>query len=189
MENHRATHADRVKGKGRVNRQRRGARLALSALVASALLLPVSASTSPALACGAGAAPGPQKTIEVQAKALKKVVKRGKVVKILVKTYRPAQKDFMTTGLDLPPGTPMQPAADMPFTLGVLTGNGYVYQNVASKTNSQGKRTVKMKLEKYHKPGSAEIRVRAFVDHLPNGQCAEIQEYGYMELKNAFKVL
>lgn len=178
------------KGKVRgVNGQRRKATkmLLLAALVASSLLAPASFGSSPVSACGA--APGPQRTIEVQAKALKKVVKRGKVAKIEVKTYRPAQKDFAGTGIDMPGGTPMQPAGDMPFTLGVLTGNGYVYQNVANKTDSEGKRVVKMKLEKYHKPGSAELRVRAFIDHLPNGQCAEIQEYGYIEKKNAFKVL
>jgi hypothetical protein len=48
-----------------------------------------------------------------------------------------------------------------------------------------------MKLEKYHRPGSAEIRVRAFLDHTPqlSGQCVEMQEYGYTEVKKAFRVL
>jgi hypothetical protein len=156
-------------------------------MVASALLVPATVGSAPALGCSS--APGPQKTIEVEAKALTKVVKRGKVVKIEVRTYRPAQKDFATTGVDLPPGLPMQPAGDMPFTLGVLTGNGYVYQNIANKTDSEGVRVVRMKLEKYHKPGAAELRVRAFLDHFPNGQCIEAQEYGYIEIKNAFTVL
>lgn len=173
-----------------VERKRRGVRTGLAGcLVASALLAPATLGSVPALGCGA--APGPQKTIEVQAKALKKVVKRGKVARVEVKTYRPAQRDFANSGTDIPPGVPMQPAGDIPFTLGVLTGNGYVYQNVASQTDSEGKRVVKMRLERYHKPGPAELRVRAFIDHTPqtSGQCVEVQEYGYMEKKNAFKVL
>jgi len=172
---------------GGVNAQRRGTRFLLAGLVAASLLAPASLGSNLALACNS--APGPQRTIEVQAKALKKVVKRGKIAKIEVKTYRPAQKDFLSSGTDIPPGTPMQPAADVPFTLGVLTGNGYVYQNVANRTDSEGKRVVKMRLEKYHRSGTAELRVRAFIDHLPNAQCVEIQEYGYTEIEKAFTVL
>jgi hypothetical protein len=166
----------------------RGAKLALAGLVASTLISPASLGSAPAFGCNT--APGPQRTIEVQAKALAKTAKRGKVVAIEVKTYRPAQKNLLDQGIDVPPGTPMEPATDIPFTLGVLTGNGYVYQNIASQTDSEGKRVVKIKLERYHKRGSAEIRVRAFKDHTPqlSGQCVEIQEYGYLEVPNAFIV-
>ena len=170
--------------------KRHGARFALAGMIAAALIAPASVGVAPALACNT--APGPQRTIEVEAKALTKVVKRGKVAKIEVKTYRPAQEDFASTGISFPAGTvPMQPAGNIPFTLGVLTGNGYVYQNIASETDENGVRVVSMKLEKYHRPGSAEIRVRAFLDHTPNlsGQCVEIQEYGYVEIPKAFKVL
>jgi hypothetical protein len=168
--------------------QLRGTRAIVAGLVAAALLTPASAGSAPALGCNA---PGPQRTLEVRAKALNKKVKRGKVVAVEVKTYRPAQKDFASTGADMPAGTPLQPAGDVPFTLGVLTGGGYVYQNVANQTDSEGGRVVKMKLEKYHKPGMAEIRVRAFIDHTPqlSGQCVEVQEYGYTEIKKAFRVL
>lgn len=173
-----------------MRQHRGGAKIALAGLIASAAFAaPAYLGAAPALACGA--APGPQRTLEVQAKPLSKVVKRGEVAKVEVRTYRPAQQDFLGTGIDMPAGTPMEPAGDIPFTLGVLTGGGYVYQNVASKTDSEGKRIVKMRLAKYHKPGSAEIRVRAFIDHSPqtSGQCVEVQEYGYTELENAFQVL
>jgi hypothetical protein len=168
----------------------KGTRIGLAGILAAgALVVPSSLGLAPAVACS-DSAPGPQRTLEVQAKALNKVVKRGKVVKIEVKTYRPAQEDFAGTGTTMPPGVPLQPAGDVPFTLGVLTGGGYVYQNIASKTNADGTQLVKMKLERYHKPGPADIRVRAFVDHSPStsSSCVEIQEYGYSEVKNAFKV-
>lgn len=169
----------------------RGTRVALAGMVAAALLAPASAGLSPAFGCGA-TAPGPQRTLEVETKALTKVVKRGKVAKIEVKTYRPAQENFLSSGVSFPPGVvPLQPAGDVPFTLGVLTGGGYVYQNLASKTNADGLRVVKMRLEKYHEPGSADVVVRAFVDHSPqtSSQCVEMQEYGYKEVKKAFRVL
>jgi hypothetical protein len=169
--------------------KKRGAKLILAGLVASALLAPASVGSAPALGCNN--VPGPQRTLEVKARALNKKVKRGKVVSVEVKTYRPAQKDFASTGVDMPAAVPLQPAGDVPFTLGVLTGGGYVYQNVANQTDSEGERVVKMKLEKYHRPGMAEIRVRAFLDHTPqlSGQCVEMQEYGYTEVLKAFKVL
>lgn len=168
---------------------KRGTRVALAGIVAAALLVPVSSSLNAALACSA--APGPQRTIEVQAKALTDVVKRGDVAKIEVKTYRPAQEDFAGTGVSFPAGTvPMQPAGEIPFTLGVLTGDGYIYQNIASETDETGTRVVKMKLKKYHTPGSAGLRVRAFRDHTSgmDTQCVEIQEYGYIQKEDAFIV-
>ena len=118
------------------------------------------------------------------------MVARGEVAKVEVKTYRPAQEDPLSTGITLPAGAPLQPAGDVPFTLGILTGGGYVYQNLASKTNADGTRVVKMRLETYHKKGLAEIRVRAFIDHTPqtSSQCVEVQEYGYKEIEKAFKV-
>ena len=167
---------------------RKGTRLALAALVASALLAPASLGSTPAFGCSS--APGPQRTLEVEGEALTKVVARGAVAKVEVKTYRPAQERFLDN-IDFPPGVvPMQPAGDVPFTLGVLTGNGYVYQNVASATNADGVKVVKMRLEHYHKKGFAEVRLRAFVDHSPqtSSQCVEIQEYGYKEIPKAFKV-
>jgi hypothetical protein len=168
----------------------RRTRIGLAGMVAAALLAPASAGLSPALACST--APGAQRTLEVQGKALTKVVKRGKVAKIEVRTYRPAQEDFLSSGVDFPPGVvPLQPAGNVPFTLGVLTGGGYVYQNLASITNDDGVRVVKMRLEKYHDPGPADIVIRAFIDHTPqtSGQCVEVQEYGYREIKKAFTVL
>ena len=167
-------------------KHRRGA-LFLSAVVSAALIAPASVGSAPALGC---AAPGPQRTLEVTVKSLTKVVKRKNIAKIEVRTYRPAQENLADTGLNLPPGTPMEPAGNIPITVGVLTGGGYVYQNVANQTDSEGVRVVKMRLESYHKPGSAELRARAFIDHSPNtsGQCVEIQEYGYTEQKNAFLV-
>lgn len=163
--------------------------MALSAVVASALLAPASLGSAPALGC-AGSVPGPQKTLEVQAKALVKSVKRGKIAVFEVRTYRPARKDFAGTGLDIPAGVPRQAAGDVPFTLGVLTGGGYIYQNVANKTDSEGKRVVKVKLKAYQKVGWATIRVRAFIEHTPqtSGTCVEFSEVGDAEVRKAFRV-
>lgn len=138
------------------------------------------------------AAPGPQRTMQVEVKALTKVVKRRNIAKIEVRTYRPAQENVLDSGVDLPPGVvPMQPAGDVRITVGVLTGGGFVYQNVPGSTNSEGVAVVKVRLQSSHKPGSAEVRARAFLDYFdqnPGGACVELQEYGYTEQKNAFLV-
>lgn len=135
--------------------------------------------------------PGEQNTIEVQLKVLDKVVARGEVVRIEVRTYRPAQKNTLNSGADLPPGLPMQPAGDIPLTVGVLTANERISQNIATKTDSEGKRLIKMKLGHYHRKGRAVVRGRARVDHFseqPVGTCVELWEGGYTELRDALKV-
>jgi hypothetical protein len=135
--------------------------------------------------------PGVQKTIEVEVKVLTKNVRRGKVAKFSVKTYRPAQKNFMDSGADMPPGGPKEPVGHVRLTVGVLTGNERVAQNLAEQTDDEGKRTVRMRLWKEHYRGPAELRIRALVDHFseqPTGTCVEAQEGGYTEIENAFTV-
>jgi hypothetical protein len=136
--------------------------------------------------------PGEQRTIEVEVKVLTKSVKRGRVAKIAVRTYRPAQKDFLNSGVDTPSGVPKEPVGNVRLTVGILTGNQYVAQNVANQTDDEGKRTVKVRLWKVHRTGPAELRVRALADHFseqPIGNtCVEAQEGGYTEVMNAFTV-
>jgi hypothetical protein len=136
--------------------------------------------------------PGEQRTLEVKVKVLTKHVKREQVAKIEVRTYRPAQEDFLgQEDADMPPGTPMEPVGNARLTVGVLTGNQRVSQTLASITNDNGKRVVKVDLFDYHFPGPAELRIRAQIDHFseqPQGTCVELQEGGYQEFKNAFTV-
>ena len=135
--------------------------------------------------------PGEQRTIQVEVKLLDKAVKRGKVVRIEARTYRPAQKDFLGSGAELPPGTPMDPVGPVRLTVGVLSGNGYVYQGLFAMTNDKGYALVKVKLKPYHEPGKADVRVRAFIDHFseqPANTCVELQECGITEVFDAFTI-
>jgi hypothetical protein len=135
--------------------------------------------------------PGEQNTIDIQMKVLDKVVARGQTVRIEVRTYRPAQKNFLNSGVDLPPGLPMQPAPDTPVTVGVLTANELIAQNIATKTDSEGKRLIKMKLGHYHHKGRAVVRAHSRIDHFseqPIGTCVELWEGGYTELRDALTV-
>jgi hypothetical protein len=161
-------------------------------MVAGALALSLAAVVPSATARPHGClVPGEQNTIEIQLKVLDKVVRRGETVRIEVRTYRPAQKNFVGTGVDLPPGLPMEPAPDTPVTVGVLTDNEHIAQNIATKTDSEGKRLVKMKLGYYHHKGPAVIRAHSRIDHFseqPVGTCVELWEGGYTELRDALKV-
>ena len=161
-------------------------------LLTSALTLSSFAAAPSTLARPHGClVPGEQRTVEVKLKVLDKVVARGDIVRIEVRTYRPAQEDFLGSGASMPAGTPMQPVGDTPVTLGVLTANEIIAQNVAIRTDSEGRRLVKMKLGSYHKKGPAVVRARAKIDHFseqPVGTCVELQEGGYAELRNALTV-
>jgi hypothetical protein len=135
--------------------------------------------------------PGEQRTIEVRLKVLQKTVNRGKSVPIEIRTYRPAQTDFLGTGVDLPPGLPMEPVGNVNITLAVLTANEYVSQAIATRTDAEGKRLVKFKVATYQRKGPAIVRARALVDHFseqPVGTCVELQEGGYTEVRNALTV-
>ena len=169
-----------------MNRRRRASAL-LAVLLGSAF---VGASPTPSL--GHCMVPGEQKTIEVEVKVLTKRVKRGQVAKFEVRTYRPARENFANSGANLPPGVvPMQPAGGVRLTVGVLTANETIAQNLAEQTNDEGKRLVKMKLGSYHRPGAADLRVKAFLDHFseqPANTCVELQEGGFAEIDKAFIV-
>ena len=161
-------------------------------LVAGALALSLTSVIPTATARPHGClVPGEQNTIEIQLKVLDRVVARGEVARIEIRTYRPAQKNTMNSGADLPPGVPMQPAADVRLTVGVLTANERIAQNIATQTDSEGKRLVRMKLERFHRKGKAVVRAKARIDHFseqPVGTCVELWEGGYTELRNSLTV-
>jgi hypothetical protein len=163
-----------------------------AALLAGALALSSITAGPSALARPAGCVvPGEQRTLEVKVKVLNKVVARGEVVRIQVRTYRPAQDDFLDLGVTMPPGTPMEPAGDTTLTVAVHSANQYRTQAMASETDSEGKRIVKMELGDHHKKGSGDVSVRAKLDHLserPANVCVELQEGGYTEVMNALTI-
>ena len=136
-------------------------------------------------------APGVQRTIEVKIKVLDKVVARGEIVRIEVRTYRPAQKDFLELGVDMPPGTPMEPVGNVRITLAVMTANQYRSQAIATQTDDNGRRLVKMRLESYQRKGPGDVSARAFLDHFserPANVCVEAQEGGYTVVENVLTV-
>ena len=164
-----------------------GVRLAATALVLAALG-PASSQARPTASC-AGFVPGPQRTIGATAKATPKAVARGEVVKISIYTFRPPDRRFLDVeGLDPPGSVPRQPAGNVNVTLGVESGGGYAAQNIGTKTNDEGRKTVKMRLDKYHYEGPAEVVVNAWIDHYKSDQCVEVQEYGNERFPNAFVI-
>ena len=166
-------------------------RAAAAVSVALAAIAPTAhaRTTAEAPFCFAGGlVPGQQRTIGIDAVASPKAVKRGKVVKITVTTYRPPEENFLDVeGLN-PPSEARQPAANVPIVMGIESGGGYVSQNLGSQTGEDGTKTLKVKLEKFHYKGPAELVVRAQIDHYMSDQCVEIQEYGYERFPNAFVI-
>ena len=167
-------------------------RAVAAATVALGVLAPAAQArtSSAAPVCFAsGLVPGQQRTIGIDAKASPKAVKRGGVVKISIFTFRPPNENALDVeGLNPPKEVPRQPAGNVNITLGVESGGGYVSQNIGTMTGEDGKKTIKMKLERYHYKGAAELVIRAEVNHYQSDQCVEFQEYGYQRFPNAFVI-
>lgn len=159
-------------------------KLALAALVmAAGSLFPAPAASAGACARGAMEYVTPV-TFHVAIGKFKKSYKVGDKVPVKITVTRPAEEDpaGLGVGFERPAS---QPAADVNVGVGLSVGR--VFLPGYGRTNEQGKTTVSVELERYVRPGTAHVRAFAYKEVL-NTTCLTVEEQGYRDVQNAFKV-
>ena len=170
-------------------RIRATAPLAAALMVASLLAVPLRASAAP-IPCRAADVEQRVLMFKVEAKWQKKSYRIGDIAKLDAVVTQTAEQDPVTYG-SWPGGRPMDdPAPNVTVGVGMFLGD--VYLGGGAVTNEEGKATVKVKLEKYAKPGTAMNRIyaeRVQVKDFPSSACrVTIKEYGYLDPGPSLKV-
>lgn len=166
-----------------------------------AVLLPGATTTASALACSGGAMNVMRngasnetialKTLHIQIKPPKKVYKIGQVVKIPVTVTRPGEEDPLDMGQ--PVERPfVMPAEDVNVGVGLVVND--VFLPGFGITDAEGKTTIKIKVEKWVKPGKAHAsfyawRVPTVGPVALETVCARVEEWGFRPIPNLFKVI
>jgi hypothetical protein len=128
----------------------------------------------------------PLRNFKVEAKWQSPKVKIGSMAKVDVLVTRTADEDPVTEeGEPWPTGRPMdEPVEDAMVGVGVLVKD--VFLAAGGYTDAEGKVTVKIKVEKYTKPGDAISRIFAKKDitpaDFPSSSCrVVVYEYGQLQ--------
>ncbi|MDQ4144944.1 MAG: hypothetical protein M3198_14635 [Actinomycetota bacterium] len=161
----------------------RGALVAM-VLAAATALLPASAASANACATDRTTEYITPVTFHVEVGKFKKSYSRGQRVKVAVEVTRPAHQDPAGLGVTFDSPT-AQPAAEVNVGVGLSVGR--VFLPGYGRTNEQGKTTVSIRIERYVKPGSADVRAFAYRETVST-TCATVEEQGYRNLPNAFRV-
>lgn len=160
---------------------------ALVALPLALLLLPSNAPFIGAETASACAdITQPLRNFKVEAKFQKPVAKIGGVAKMEVLVTRTADEDPVTEdGQPYPTGRPMDdPVEGASIGVGLLIDD--VFFAAGGTTDAEGKATVKVKIEKYAKPGKGITRVFAKKEltppDFPSSACrVVVYEYGVLQ--------
>ncbi len=136
----------------------------------------------------------PLRNFKVEAEWQSPKVKIGDMAKLDVFVTRTADEDPVTEqGEPWPTGRPMEePVADVMVGVGVLVKD--VFLAAGGYTDAEGKVTVKIKIERYTKPGDAISRVYAKKDttpsDFPSSSCrVVVYEYGQLQPGPGLKVV
>jgi hypothetical protein len=170
---------------GLSTRRRTGLRVLLASALA-AIALPMTPTPASAIPCSSQAFEYiTLNTLHVKMGKLKKSYRRGDVVTLKVKVSRPSENDPIGLGLSVERPV-SRPAEDVNVGVGLTIGR--VFLPGYSLTNAAGKATVKVKIEKYAPAGKmAHVQIYAYMERA-NTPCLIVEEQGYREVPNAFKV-
>lgn len=124
------------------------------------------------------------KTFHIEAKPTAKIVPVGDTIKVKTNVTRPAQEDPLGQGI--PMDRPyVTPAEGVNVGVGLLIGD--VFLPGFAITDENGDAVIKIKIERYVKPGPVDAAFYAWnvVQETP---CATIQENGFRPFSDFFKV-
>jgi hypothetical protein len=112
-------------------------------------------------------------TFTIEAKAPKHP-QVGDTVRIPVVVTRPAEQDPLGQGVPVAP-TELEAGPGINVLVGLSIGDVFLYRSAV--TDDRGKATIKIKIEKYVKPGPVDASFHAWKTHarLP---CLRLYEYG-----------
>jgi hypothetical protein len=172
-------------------RDKRAARTGavFAAVLTAALLLPAPAMAAKQAACG-GRDNFMMETItpvtlHVKIGPFKESYARGETVKVPVLVTRPAEEDPL--GLGVSYERPVaEPAEDVNVGVGISVGRSFLPG--FGITNAEGKTTVLVRIERYvSAPKVAHVRAYAYKEVVYT-TCLIVEETGYRDQPNAFKV-
>lgn len=124
------------------------------------------------------------KTFKIDAKVRKPIYRIGDTAVFDAKVMRPADED--PAGMGLPTdGIDKRPAEEANIGVGLLVGD--VFLPGFSVTNDQGKAVIKIRIEKYVKPGPVDAAFYAWKTQADT-PCLRLEESGFFAKQNAFTI-
>ncbi len=155
----------------------------MAALLATTALAPMPATAAQNCAANSNEVVSAT-TLHVVIEPGKKLYRVGDIAEITATVTRPAHEDPL--GQNIPVDPPMsQPAQNVNVGVGVQVERVYLFG--FSKTDAQGKATIKVKVAPYTPPGDASVRALAWSVTLES-ICLTIEEQGFTHDPALFKV-
>lgn len=124
------------------------------------------------------------KTFHIEAKPAQKTAAIGDTVKIKANVTRPAKEDPLGQGI--PMDRPyVTPAEEINVGVGLLVGD--VFLPGFAVTDENGDAVIKIKIERYVKPGPVDAAFYAW-DTTAESPCFTVQENGFRPYQDFFKI-
>lgn len=157
--------------------------VAAAVVVAACLSIPTASQASPA--CANVMESYYPVTLHVQIGKFNKTYRVGETVKVNILVTRPSDQDPAGAGIYYPRPASV-PAEEVNLGVGISVGRdflpGYGF------TNAKGRTTVRIKIERYIKPGAAHVQAYATKRRVDT-TCLTVDEAGYRAVNNAFRVV
>lgn len=162
--------------------RRRVGLVTIGALIASVL---TTGALSPVSAAGCGAMETVSlKTFKIEAKPRKKHYRVGETIIFDAKVVRPNDDDPLGLGVPMD-GVEKQPAEEVNIGAGLIIDD--VFLSGFAVTDEKGKATIKIKVEKYAKPGTADAAFYAWKVQVDT-PCLRVEENGFRPYPEALHV-
>lgn len=162
--------------------RRRVGLVMVGALIASVL---ATGAASPASATGCGAMETVSlKTFKIDAKPRKSTYRVGETIIFDAKVVRPNDTDPFNVGVPMD-GVDKQPAEEVNIGAGIIIND--VFLSGFATTNDAGKATIKIKIEKYARPGIADAAFYAWKTQADT-PCLRVEENGFRPYPEILKV-
>lgn len=161
--------------------------VALGVALLATLLGPTSAAPASAGPCSGGTRAMETVSLRmfhIESEATKQVYKIGDTAVFHTTVVRPAEEDPLNMGIPTD-GVDPSPAADVNVGVGLLIGD--VFLPGFARTDANGHAKIKIKIEKYVKPGAADAAFYAW-NVVQDTPCLRIEENGFRAYMEMFEV-